>query len=148
MKLLLLLFQAIFLFCTATISYGWVSWTPPLLIQHPLQLHRSHARCVTSTTATTKELLPSDSTSIPNISQIQLPSISQCHQRYKRHQHNNHNNRLSGLFSSTSSNDSSSSDNGSNINDATNDDTPNTGIDLAFDPRLCKVRLSRATGIE
>lgn len=146
MKLLsLLLLQAICLFCTVTISYGWVSWTPPLLQQQPLPLHRSHARFVSFTTATTKELLPSDSSSIPNFSQIQLPSMSQCHQRYKRHQHNN---RQSVLFSSTLSNDGSSSDNSSNINDATNDDTPKTGIDLAFDPRLYEVRLSRATGIE
>ncbi len=52
--------------------------------------------------------------------------------------------------SSAGDSSSSSSDNTSNINpnNSTNGGIDTTGIDMSFDPRLYKVRLSRATGIE
>ena len=64
--------------------------------------------------------------------------------------------RMKALSSTPSENSSSDgdgsniSDNASNIdpNDSTNDIADTTGIDISFDPRLYKVRLSRATGIE
>lgn len=63
-------------------------------------------------------------------------------------------NSLSLTPSDSSAGDSSSSDNNNNSssstnpNDSTNNGTDPNGIDLSFDPRLYKVRLSRATGIE
>ena len=62
--------------------------------------------------------------------------------------------RVKALSSTPSENssdgDSNISDNASNNNpnDSTNDISDTTAIDISFDPRLYKVRLSRATGIE
>ena len=126
-------------------SHGWVSLTSP-----PTQ--QQHERSVSSASLAT--ILSSSTTFQPHRSWIQ----SRFSQRDKFH-HHPHSKRhvvgvkwwLSSASSDSSSNDgettNSSNDSSSNSNDGATEDGSN-GIDLSFDSRLYKVRLSRATGIE
>ena len=128
-------------------SHGWVSLTS----QPPTQ--QQHERSVSSASLAT--ILSSSTTFQPHRSWIQ----SRFSQRDKFHHHHPHSKRhvsgvkwwLSSASSDSSSNDgettNSSNGSSSNSNDGATEDGDN-GIDLSFDSRLYKVRLSRATGIE
>ena len=132
MKVLLrLLLVGILQLSNCSISYGWVSLTPSL--PRSLPVNAQH------------HLLSACATSIKNILSFDTRLIlfkNQFHWLKSKNKRQHTYRRTTSLCSTSS--DSSSSDD----IDATNDDKDTTGIDLSSDPRLYKVRLSRATGIE
>ena len=143
MKVLLLVVY----FSTNSCS-SWVSLNPS---QQQLYPHITHTECISSTTTTA--ILSSDTRVTSNPCRMRLSRQSQFQRSHSiRHHHPNKRHAMVLLSSATSDNgsndDTSSDDNGSNSDDATTDNNSNSGIDLSFDPRLYKVRLSRATGIE
>jgi hypothetical protein len=130
MKVLLrLLLVGILQLSSCSISYGWVSSTPSLPRSPPVNAqHHLISSCTTST-----NILSFDTRVVLFKNSFHL-LVS-----YNKQQHSYR--RITSLCST-------SSDSSSDEIDATNDDKDNTGIDLSSDPRLYKVRLSRATGIE
>ena len=133
MKVLLLrLIVGILLLCrNINISFGWiVALTPQPRLTPPGAPQHHHS----PTWKNSIQMLSFDARRISN-SQYYYQDLNNKLQQHTMY-------RPTSLCS-TSSSDSSNDDTESSAN---NEET--AGIDLSFDPRLYKVRLSRATGIE
>jgi hypothetical protein len=147
MKVLLII---VVVFLHRRMGNCWVSsWTPPLPPHQQQHQLPQHAYATSTPSITSTAILLSKMRLLPDSYRINVSLQCYAQQSYRLQ-------RSRRLFMSLSYNsgstDDTTRDDGSG-NSSTNDDTPkdennNDGIDLSFDPRLYKVRLSRATGIE
>ena len=117
------------------ISYGWVSWMSPTFgTSH----HQPPTHATTTLLKNTRLILRKPHPLLKSNNDNQRRSYRSLSISFQI---------MSSASDNNSLDDISSDDNNQN-QDSTSSDNDTNGIDLSFDPRLYKVRLSRATGIE